>query len=103
MSRFLNTFGKREKAIREERLYTQEDLVSLLKVRLGMDVSQGYLSKLETAPAGKWPGSEIVAGVARVLRTSTDYLLLLTDDPRPIGERVVDLGTLDTGPMLRVG
>ncbi|HEX9597290.1 MAG TPA: hypothetical protein VF982_10460, partial [Anaerolineales bacterium] len=42
-----------------------------------------------------WPGSELVAGVARILQTSTDYLLLLTDDPRPLSQRWSEVGEAD--------
>jgi transcriptional regulator with XRE-family HTH domain len=84
--RVLNTFGKREKALRDDVGMTQEELIAEMDRRFGIKVSQGYLSKLENSSA--FPGGEMVAVFARALRTTSDYLLLLTDDKRPIDVQV---------------
>ncbi len=47
----------------------------------GVRLRQSYLSQLERGD--KTPTGEIVAGIAKVLNTTTDYLLLMNDDPAP--------------------
>lgn len=74
----LNTIGKRVRLLRGDLDLTQEELIRQLE-KHGVEVGQTHISNIErkdTLPSGK-----VLAGLARVLRTTTDYLLLLTDDP----------------------
>lgn len=78
VDRFTNTTGKRIKLHREDLGLRQEDVVKLLMDQ-GIEIGQSRLSRIEQQKNA--PSGEIVAGLARVLNVSTDYLLLLTDDP----------------------
>ncbi len=80
----LDTFGKRVRRHREEMGLYQEDMVAAL-AKMGIEISQSYWSKCETSD--RIPGGEVVAGAAKVLHVSADYLLRLTDDPTPAAER----------------
>lgn len=75
-----NTFGKRVRILREDMGLTQADVISRLAEQ-GIKMRQSYLSELERTD--KTPPGEMVAGLARVFNTTTDYLLLLNDDPAP--------------------
>ncbi len=77
----LNTFGKRARALREDLGLRQEDLIREMERRAGVKVGQTYISELERTE--KYPNGDVVAAIARVLGTSADYLLLITDDPEP--------------------
>lgn len=66
--------GKRLRTLRERKGYTQEELAD------AMGTSQRTVSAWEN---GQTPNGEMVAKLARELRTSTDYLLGLTDNPTP--------------------
>lgn len=79
----LNTTGKRIRLLRGDLDLTQEELTRQVK-KLGVDVGRSYISILENSDA--IPSGEIIQGLARVLHTTTDYLLLLTDDPLIPGE-----------------
>lgn len=79
----LNTTGKRIRLLRGDLDLTQEELTRQVE-KLGVQVGRSYLSILERSD--KVPSGEVLAGLARVLRTTTDYLLLLTDDPLIPGE-----------------
>ena len=68
-----------------ERLREQREKAKLSQGQVAQyeGVSQGYISKLEielNAP-NVWP---LLGQLARRYKTSTDYLLGLTDDPRPV-------------------
>lgn len=77
---FFNTTGKRIRLLREEAGLTQSEFVEALG-RVGVNFSQGSLSNVENG--GRVPGGEVIAGAVQVLRTTADFLLLLTDDPNP--------------------
>ena len=78
VDRFTNTTGKRIKLHREDLGLRQEDVVRLL-MEQGIEIGQSRLSRIEQQQHA--PPGEIVAGLAKILNVSTDYLLLLTDDP----------------------
>jgi transcriptional regulator with XRE-family HTH domain len=75
-----NTFGKRVRILREDMGLSQSDLAERVEAS-GVHLRQTYLSELERT--GKTPTGEIVAGIAKALNTTTDYLLLMNDDPAP--------------------
>ncbi len=79
----LNTTGKRIRLLRGDLDLTQEELTRQVK-KLGVDVGRSYISILERSDSV--PGGEVIRGLAQVLHTTTDYLLLLTDDPLIPGE-----------------
>lgn len=78
----VETVGQRIARLRKERGWTQEEIVVRL-VALGVEVSRSYLSQMEKDVAV--PGSDKIAGLARVFGVSADYLLGLTDEPRSLG------------------
>lgn len=73
-----NTFGKRVRVLREDLGLSQSDLVGRVEAS-GVKLRQSYLSELERTD--KTPTGEIVAGLAKALNTTTDYLLLMSEDP----------------------
>src|SRR3990172_8205833 len=75
-SKYFDTFGKRLRILREDLSLSQKDVAHALRQQ-GLPITNQYISKLERGY--KTPSGEIVAGLARVLHTTTDYLLLLTD------------------------
>jgi transcriptional regulator with XRE-family HTH domain len=76
-NKYLDTFGKRVRILRQERGWRQQDLVDALQ-DVGAAIGRTYVSEWERTE--KTPTGDIVAALARVLDTTTDYLLLLTDD-----------------------
>lgn len=78
-SDMLATFGKRLRVLRNEQGLTQGDLIDILERRYGVTVGRSYISILEGGE--KMPSGEIVAAMARALKTTSDYLLLLSDNP----------------------
>jgi len=62
--------------LRKNKSWTQGQLA------LYAEIDRSYVTKLESGDAPNVSGI-ILARIARVLGTSTDYLLNLTDDPRP--------------------
>jgi transcriptional regulator with XRE-family HTH domain len=79
----LNTTGKRLRVLRRDLDLTQTELARQLSL-LGVRANPSYISTIEGS--NKVPSGEVLGGLARVLRTTTDYLLLLTDDPLIPGE-----------------
>lgn len=79
----LNMFGstgKRIRALRTDRDMNQKELMLELKTH-GVDVGPSFISQLESNT--KQPSLEMLTALAKVLGTTTDYLLMLTDDPLP--------------------
>jgi len=81
---FFDTVGKRIRLLRQDLDLNQAALVSELK-KQGIEIGSSYISELERTD--KVPSGTVLAGLARVLGTTTDYLLLLTDDPNPPHEQ----------------
>ena len=75
---FLDTVGKRIRILRQDLGFNQGELVNEL-AKQGIDVGRSYISELERTD--KVPSGTVLAGLAKVLGTTTDYLLMLTDDP----------------------
>jgi transcriptional regulator with XRE-family HTH domain len=72
--------GKRIKALRTSRDINQKELVAALK-KQGVDVGPSFISQVESNR--KQPPLELLVGLAKVLGTTTDYLLMVTNDPTP--------------------
>jgi transcriptional regulator with XRE-family HTH domain len=72
----MESFGERVLAIRTERGWTRRELAR----RSGLH--EVHLSKVETGERKRLEADTIIA-LAQALQVSTDYLLGLTDDPRP--------------------
>ena len=81
---FLDTVGKRIRILRQDLDLNQAELVTALE-KHGIAVGRSYISELERSD--KVPSGTVLAGLARVLGTTTDYLLLLTEDPNPPHEQ----------------
>lgn len=75
---FLDTVGKRIRILRQDLGLNQAELVNHLE-KQGIEVGRSYISELERT--SKVPSGTVLAGLARVLNTTTDYLLLLSEDP----------------------
>ncbi len=80
---FLNTTGKRVRILRQDLRMNQGTLIHELG-KQGIEIGQTYISKIENNDVV--PSGRVIAGLAQVLQTTTDYLLLLTDDPLRPGE-----------------
>ena len=75
---FFDTVGKRIRLLRQDLDLNQATLVNELK-KQGVEIGSSYISELERTD--KVPSGTVLAGLAKVLGTTTDYLLMLTDDP----------------------
>ena len=75
-----NTFGRRVRILREDMGLSQTELVDRLE-GIGVKLRQTYLSELERT--NKTPTGDVVAGLAKTLNTTTDYLLMMNDDASP--------------------
>lgn len=87
----LGTLGKRIKALRADRGVSQKDLARMIAT------AQSHLSEIEADGVPRVSG-DLLARIASALNTTTDYLLLLTDDPQP--ERAASEESID--PQLMV-
>lgn len=76
----LNTFGQRLRLVRQARGVNQTDLVKALEEKHGIEIGRSYISTLEQSKVGKMPNGEVIAGLAKELGTTSDFLLLLSDD-----------------------
>lgn len=95
----LDTLGKRVRILRLDLDMRQNDLESKLKEH-GADIGQSYISVLENSD--RIPSGEVVAALAKALGTTTDYLLLLTDNPlRPEDESGANISE-DSEEILRL-
>jgi len=72
----MESFGERVLAIRTERGWTRRELAR----RSGLH--EVHLSKVETGERKRLEADTVIA-LAQALQVSTDYLLGLTDNPRP--------------------
>jgi len=80
MAKDMSVFSRRLKELREEKGLTQEQLGEMLKI------SRKTISSYESGKAQ--PPMDTLHKLAKILNTSADYLLGLTDDPRPWSERL---------------
>ena len=75
----LDTTGKRLRALRHDLAMSQKELAN------SAGLSASAISRLESDTAVAQPGRDL-ARIASVLGTTTDYLLLRTEDPLPAPE-----------------
>ena len=80
---FLNSIGKRVRILRNDLRMEQKEVAALASV-YGVQVSQATISRIERDVIE--PNAVTIAALARALGTTTDYLLMLSDDPVPPGE-----------------
>ena len=80
---YLNSMGKRLRIHREDMGISQTELAQRME-RYGVNVRSAHISGIERR--GKAPSVPVLAAIARALNTSSDYLLMLSDDPSPYGE-----------------
>ena len=76
----LDTFGKRVRILRTDVGMTQNELVDTLE-RFGSPVGRSYLSAIETTD--RTPTGDVIAGIAKAIGTTSDYLLGMTENPFP--------------------
>ena len=81
--------GKRIKRLRQDYDWNQAELAARLTGE-GVEVGVSHISRIEKSERN--PSTEMLTSLARVLGTTTDYLLLLTDDPLPQDEAVLREG-----------
>lgn len=96
---FIRRFGTHLQHLRVERNLTQQELATALNRLMGGEISQSYISKIESGR--RLPSADIVAAMARVLGVSADYLLMLTDDashPPPTDQATLIALVLDDLP-----
>ena len=92
ISALFNTTGKRIRMLRVGRGLTQVELSEALK-DYGVQVNNTFISQIENGLADKdgdgrpkQPSMKMLAGLAQVLGTTTDFLLLLSDNPSLHGD-----------------
>lgn len=86
----LDTFGKRIRALRQDRGLSQIDLRERMEKEAGVTIGETYISELERKPIT--PSLEIAAAMAKVLDVTLDYLGMLIEDGELSYKRV------DTAP-----
>jgi transcriptional regulator with XRE-family HTH domain len=74
----LETFGKRLRALRQDKNLSQIELRDKIKAETEVEIGETYISELERT--SKMPSLEVAAALARVLDVTLDYLGLLIDD-----------------------
>lgn len=92
IGRYLDTFGKRLRLLREDLGLTQGELAEKLR-EYGQPVGQSYISELERTD--KMPSGAVVAGLAEILGCTSDFLLLLSDATNPIDPNRDDVLIID--------
>jgi len=84
-SKLLNTMGKRVRVLRDENGWSQTGMASMLE-SYGVDVTPSHLSLVEK---GKRNVSvDLLVALAKLLETTADYLLMLSDEPHPVSEPI---------------
>lgn len=74
----LDTFGKRIRALRQEKEWSQIELRDEIKKRADFEIGETYISELERT--SKMPSLEVATAIAKTLDVSLDYLGFLVDD-----------------------
>lgn len=77
----LDTVGKRIRDLRFRSGLSQVELSEKLTQEYDAPILQGTLSRLERS--SRLPNAAVIRALAQILNTTTDYLLLLTDNPAP--------------------
>ena len=80
------SLGERIVKLRGDYCWTQSDLIRRVR-ELGDHVARSTISRIENNERN--PSPELLATLARALGTSTDYLLMLTDNPVPPNDMVL--------------
>lgn len=74
----LDTFGKRLRALRQDRGLSQIDLRDRMEKECGVNIGGAYISELERSD--RTPPLATAAAMAKVLNVTLDYLGLLIED-----------------------
>lgn len=77
---FFDTTGKRVRILREDKGLSQVQLAAEME-RFGVSINNSFISRIEKSSAN--PSMEVLVALAKALGTTTDYLLLLSDNPFP--------------------
>lgn len=77
----VDTFGKRLRDLRGDYEWTQQQLAERIEAEAHITIGQNYISQLENGRA--LPSMPVAVALARVLHTTLDYLMLLSDNPEP--------------------
>ena len=78
--KILSSTGKRIRALRNEKGWNQTEFVEILSGN-GKQIARSSMSEIETDVNN--PSLGLLVGIAKTLGTTTDYLLLVNDDPFP--------------------
>lgn len=84
--KILSSTGKRIRALRNEKGWNQTEFVEILSGN-GNQIARSSMSEIETDVNN--PSLGLLVGIAKTLGTTTDYLLLVNDDPFPPQSTVV--------------
>ena len=79
----LRSFGRRFQLLRQEKDLSQTAIAAMLQ-GYGISITPSHLSLVEKNKRNV--SVDLLVALARLLETSTDYLLVLTDDPTPPGK-----------------
>jgi transcriptional regulator with XRE-family HTH domain len=82
--KLLATTGKRLQVLREDLGINQKELAHELG-KMGISVDRSHIANIENN--NRNPSLDLLTALAKALGTTTDYLLLLTDDPSPPNEQ----------------
>lgn len=76
----LRSFGRRFQLLRQDKDLSQTAIAAMLQ-GYGISITPSHLSLVEKNKRNV--SIDLLVALARLLETSTDYLLVLTDDPSP--------------------
>ena len=69
----LNQFGKRLRAVREQKKLSQKALVEAINTQLSLKLKRNTVSNYENAVS--YPSMEVLKAIVNILDTSADFLL----------------------------
>jgi transcriptional regulator with XRE-family HTH domain len=81
-----DSLGRRVRDLRQAYDWGQEELADKMAAITGQRVGQGYISDVERGRAN--PNWKTIAVLARALETTSDYLVMLTNDPASPGDAI---------------
>jgi transcriptional regulator with XRE-family HTH domain len=82
----VDSLGRRVRDLRQAYEWGQEDLADKMAEITGQRVGQGYISDVERGRAN--PNWKTIAALAQALETTSDYLVMLTDNPAGPGDAI---------------